>query len=282
MSPKAWEGVLDDPLPGRTNRPRRRGITFISAKGLGLAGTRDLIEVAADYIDRVKLAFGTTLLYDEAFLREQIRLLRAAEIEVNPGGTCGEIALHQGRFPRFLARARDLGFTTIEISDGTIPVDDATREYMVKDTLAAGFNVVTEVGKKDPELTPSVPEMIRQIERDLAYGAASVTIESRQSAKGVGVFDKDGKVKGDDVEQIASAVDPSLLIWEAPTTEGQLFFISRFGPNVNLGNIAPTDIIPLEGLRRGLRGDTFRMVVYQREAFAGWPEEALLRSGGSR
>ncbi len=99
---------------------------------------------------------------------------------------------------------------------------------MVKDTLAAGFNVVTEVGKKDPELTPSVPEMIRQIERDLAYGAASVTIESRQSAKGVGVFDKDGKVKGDDVEQIASAVDPSLLIWEAPTTEGQLFFISRF------------------------------------------------------
>jgi phosphosulfolactate synthase len=279
MSPKAWEGVLQDPLPGRTTRPRRRGITFLSAKGLGLAGTRDLIEVAADYVDRVKLAFGTTLLYDEAFLREQIRLLRAADIEVNPGGTCGEIALHQGRYGQFLARARDLGFTTIEVSDGTIPVDDVARERMVKEALDTGFNVVTEVGKKDPELTPSVSEMIRQIERDLAFGAASVTIESRQSAKGVGVFDKDGRVKGDDVEQLAAAVDPPLLIWEAPTTEAQLFFIRRFGPNVNLGNIAPTDIIPLEGLRRGLRGDTFRMLIYQQEAFAHWPEQPTLRSG---
>ena len=266
MSPKAWDGVLEDPLPGRTAKPRRRGITFLSVKGLGLAGTRDLIEVAADYVDRVKLAFGTTLLLDADFLKEQIRLLRAADIEVNPGGTSGEIALHQGRFSEFLTRARELGFTTIEVSDGTIPVDDATRERMVKDALAAGFLVVTEVGKKDPELTPSVAEMIRQIERDLAYGAASVTIESRQSAKGVGVFDRDGRVKGDDVEQIVNAVDPSRLIWEAPGTEAQLFFIQRFGPNVNLGNIAPTDIIPLEGLRRGLRGDTFRMVVYQPDA----------------
>jgi phosphosulfolactate synthase len=185
-SPKAWDGVLEAPLPGRTTKPRQRGITFLSVKGLGLAGTRDLIEVAADYVDRVKLAFGTTLLLDEALLREQIRLLRAADIEVNPGGTCGEIAQYQDRYAEFLARARELGFTTLEVSDGTIEVDDPTRERMIKEALAAGFNVVTEVGKKDPDLTPSVAEMIRQIERDLAYGAASVTIESRQSAKGVG------------------------------------------------------------------------------------------------
>lgn len=265
MSEKAWAGVLQDPIPGRSTKPRQVGITFVSAKGLGLAGTRDLIEVAGDYIDRVKLAFGTTLLLDPDFLKEQIRMLRAAGIEVNPGGTSGEIALHQGRFPEFLRRAVELGFSTIEISDGTVTMDDATRERCIKDTLAAGLNVVSEVGKKDPELTPSVAEMVRQIERDLAYGVSSVTIESRQSAKGVGVFDREGKVKGDDVDQIAAAVDVDRLIWEAPTTEGQLFFIQRFGPNVNLGNIAPTDIIPCEGLRRGLRGDTFRMVVYQPE-----------------
>jgi phosphosulfolactate synthase len=101
---------------------------------------------------------------------------------------------------------------------------------------------------------------------------SSVTIESRQSAKGVGVFDAEGKVKGHDVEQIAAAFDQDKLIWEAPGSDAQLFFIRRFGPNVNLGNIAPTDIIPLEGQRRGLRGDTFRMVVYDPSAFATWPE----------
>ncbi len=271
MSPRAWDGVLEEPLPGRSEKPRRRGITFISAKGLGLAGTRDLIEVAADYIDRVKLAFGTTLMLDEAFLREQIRLLRAADIEVNPGGTSGEIAVHQGRYSQFLARARELGFTTIEVSDGTIAVSDAVRESMIKDALAAGLNVVSEVGKKDPAQNLTMAETIRQIERDLAFGVSSVTIESRQSAKGVGVFDAEGKVKSGDVEEIAAATDPDTLIWEAPGSDAQLFFIKRFGPNVNLGNIAPTDIIPLEGLRRGLRSDTFRMVVYEHDQLAQMP-----------
>lgn len=265
MTNRAWAGVLEDPIAGRTERPRSHGITFLSIKGLGLSGVRDLIEVAGDYIDRVKLAFGTTLMLDERFLREKIRLFRAADIEVNPGGTSGEIAIQQGRYPAYLQRAAELGFTTLEVSDGTIPVDDATRERMIKSALDAGFKVVSEVGKKDPELTPPVPEAIRQIQRDLAYGVSYVTIESRASAKGVGVFDQDGRVKADDVEQIVAAVDPRKLIWEAPTTEGQLFFILRFGPNVNLGNIAPTDIIPCEGLRRGLRGDTFRLVVYQRD-----------------
>lgn len=265
MATKAWDGVLEYPLPGRGAKPRSRGITFLSLKGLGLRGTADLIEVAGEYVDRVKLAFGTTLLYDESFLREQICLFRAAEIEVNPGGTCGEIALHQGRYPEFLRRARELGFTTIEVSDGTIFMDDATRERSIKSVLEAGLNVVTEVGKKDPELTLAIPEVIRQVERDLRFGASYVTIEARASARNIGMFDASGKVKVDDVEQLVSAVDPDRLIWEAPTAEGQEFFIKRFGPNVNLGNIAPTDIIPVEGLRRGLRGDTFRMVVYQPE-----------------
>ncbi len=259
---KAWAGILDDPIGGRTAKPRTSGISFLSVKGLGLAGTRDLIEVAADYVDRVKLAFGTTLMLDERFLREKIRLLREADIDVNPGGTSGEIALYQDRYPEYLGRARELGFTTIEVSDGTVTMDDRTREWMIKSALDAGFKVVSEVGKKDPSLTLPVVEAIHQIERDLGHGASYVTIEARASAKSVGVFDADGKVKAGDVEQIAAAVDPDLLIWEAPTAEGQLFFVKRFGVNVNLGNIAPMDIIPVEGLRRGLRADTFRTVVH--------------------
>jgi phosphosulfolactate synthase len=194
VATKAWEGVLEYPLPGRSARPRSRGITFLSLKGLGLRGTADLIEVAGEYVDRVKLAFGTTLLYDETFLRAQIRLFREAEIEVNPGGTCGEIALHQGRYPEFLRRARELGFTTIEVSDGTITMDDETRERSIKGVLDAGLNVVTEVGKKDPELTLAIPEVIRQVERDLRFGASYVTIEARASARNIGMFDASGKV----------------------------------------------------------------------------------------
>lgn len=262
---KAWEGILDYPLPGRTNKPREDGITFLSIKGFGPSGLRDLVAVAADYIDRVKLSFGTTLLYDEELLREKIAILRAADIEVNPGGTCAEIAIYQGRYDRFLAHGRDLGFTTIEVSDGTITMDDGMREKAIKKALDAGFKVVSEVGKKDVELNLPVPEMIRQIERDLKFGVSKVTVESRGSARGIGVYDEEGQVKGDDVDQIISAVDPSRLIWEAPNKEGQEYFIKRLGINVNLGNIKPEDIIPLEGLRRGLRGDTFRLVVYQHE-----------------
>lgn len=261
----AWEGILDYPLPGRSGKPRETGITFVSLKGFGIHGVEDLIRVAADYVDRVKLAFGTTLLYDEELLLEKVRLFRTANIEVNPGGTCAEIAIYQGRYDQFLAHARDLGFTTIEVSDGTITMDDAQRERIIKKTLDSGLKVVSEVGKKDVELNLSVPEMIRQIERDLKYGVSKVTVESRGSAKGIGVYDDKGKVKGDDVDQITSAIDPSRLIWEAPNTDGQEYFIKRLGNNVNLGNIRPDDIIPLEGLRRGLRGDTFRLVVYQQE-----------------
>jgi len=264
-SKKAWDGILEYPLQGRTEKPREEGITFVSLKGFGVNGLKDLVSVAADYIDRVKLAFGTTLLYDEDLLREKIAILRAANIDVNPGGTCGEIAIYQGKYDQFLAHARDLGFNTIEVSDGTISMDDSTRERIIKKTLDAGFKVVSEVGKKDVELNLPVAEMIRQTLRDLAYGVSKVTVESRGSARGIGVFDEKGRVKGDDVDEILSAVDPRYLIWEAPEKDGQEYFIKRMGNNVNLGNIKPEDIIPLEGLRRGLRGDTFRLVVYQHE-----------------
>ncbi len=263
---KAWEGVLTPPLPGRSRKPRETGITFISIKGLGLRVTQDLIEVAGEYIDRAKLAFGTTVLLDEDFLRQQIALFRQADIDVNPGGTSGEIALFQNAYPAFLKRAAELGFSTIEVSDGTLRMDDATRERCIESALDAGFKVVSEVGSKDTEHPLGLAETIRQMQRDLRLGVSKVVVEARASARGIGVFDAEGRVKGDDVEKIAAEVDVDQLIWEAPTKAGQEFFIARFANNVNLGNISPYEIMETEGLRQGLRGDTFRKVVYERRS----------------
>lgn len=259
----ALSDVFDMPLGGRTEKPRDVGITFVSDFGFGLNRVRDYISVAADFIDRVKIVFGSAALYDEELLREKIHLLRTANIEVNPGGTCAEIAVYCGAYDKFLKKIKDLGFTTVEVSDGTIRVDDATREAMIKKALDMGFKVVSEVGKKDESENLNMPELLRQIKRDLRFGVSKVTLEARGTAKGLGVFDSSGKVKDDEVDLIVSEVDVNRIIWEAPTKDPQVYFINKFGPNVNLGNIRVDEIVMVEGMRRGLRGDTFRMALRQ-------------------
>jgi len=258
---KTWDGLLKAPLTGRNAKPREQGISFISDKGLSVQEARQLAETAGDYIDRVKMAFGTTLLLKKSIVREKILVYTSAGIEVNPGGTCTELAFSQGVYEEYLKQAKEIGFTTIEVSDGTIDVTDKEREYMITAALKAGFKVVSEVGKKDTTKQLALEEVIRQIKRDLEYGVSKVTIESRGSAKGIGVHDESGNIKGDYVDQITTAVDVEILIWEAPSKDSQEYFIKRFGNNVNLGNIQPQDVIALEGLRQGVRGDTFRLTL---------------------
>lgn len=208
------------------------------------------------------MAFGTSVIYSEEYLKAKIQAYRDANIQVNPGGTCGEIALYQGVFDKWLVHARELGFTTIEISDGTIQVDDKTRCECIEKVLRAGFECCTEVGKKMTDEQLAIKEAVRQVKRDLQYGVSTVTVESRGSAKGVGVYDKDGKIKVDDVEAyIEAGIDPAKLTWEAPMKDAQEFFIAYFGNNVNLANVRVGEVIALEGLRCGLRGDTLNRVV---------------------
>lgn len=259
----AWEGILTHPMSGRvTEKPRKIGKTVCSDLGLSLEEAKMVISNCAPYIDRIKLAFGTTILYSEDYLMAKIKAFRDANIVVNTGGTCGEIAMYEGVFDRWLEHAKYLGFNAIEVSDGTINVTDKERCEMIEKVLNAGFECCTEVGKKMEEDQLEMSEAIRQIKRDLAYGVSTVTVESRGSAKGVGVFDKNGKVKADDVEAILDAgIDPTRLTWEAPTKDGQEFFIAYFGNNVNLANVRVNEVIALEGLRCGLRGDTLDKVV---------------------
>lgn len=226
-------------------------------KKLGLSGTRDLLELACDYIDIIKLTFGTSALYPETILRDKIKLIRFYGVEVYPGGTLFEIAIWQNQLESYLERAAELGFTGIEISDGTIPLSTHERRRAIASAKAYGFEVITEVGKKDGTFIP-ILRMQQIILDDLEHGADKVIIEGRESGKGVGIYDSDGKVKEAEVEALVHGlICLDSLFWEAPLKNQQVSLIKRFGPNVNLGNIAPEESLALEALRCGLRGDTF-------------------------
>ncbi|MFZ7130957.1 MAG: phosphosulfolactate synthase [Eubacteriales bacterium] len=257
----AMYNIFDDPIKGRTEKPREKGITFISDFGFGLNRVEDFIGIAGDYVDRVKIAFGSVATYKEDYLRKKIELLKAADIDINPGGTCGEIAMFYDAFDSYLDRIKALGFNTVEVSDGTIQITDDQRELMIKKSIDSGLKVVSEIGKKDERDNLLIDETLRQIERDIKFGVKKVIIEARGTAKGIGLFDSNGKVKESEVDMIAKYVDIDNIIWEAPQKPGQVYFVNKFGPNVNLGNVRPDEIIAVESMRRGLRGDTWRPLI---------------------
>jgi phosphosulfolactate synthase len=260
----AFDGVITSPLAGRSAKPRRQGQTMIIDKGLGLAQTGDLLALAGDYIDYIKLTFGTAALYPTALLRAKIALIRSYGVNVYPGGTFLEIAIAQNRLAAYLERAKDLGFDYIEVSDGTIDISPADRRRAIRLAREQDFQVITEVGKKDSSIPLDPEEALAQIQADLEAGAVKVIVEGRESGTGAGIFSAAGLVKTDELEQIVTELaDPTRLMWEAPLKSQQAVLIARFGPNVSLGNIPPAEVLAVEALRRGLRGDTFGLAQQQ-------------------
>jgi phosphosulfolactate synthase len=263
LKTKAWGNLLPQLAPDRlTTKPRERGLTMIIDRCQGLRATEDLLTLTGDYIDQIKLTFGTTIFVDENVLRHKIEMIRAHEIDVYPGGTLMEATLLQGVYPQYLSRAKELGFNTIEISDGTITMSRQTRNNTIKRALDTGFKVITEVGKKDRAIHLSPTEICDQIAGDLSMGAEKVIIEARESGKGVGIFDDEGGVREDELTAIINCLGDSCgdIIWEAPLKHQQVTLILRCGPNVSLGNIIPRDVLGLETLRCGLRFETFRFI----------------------
>lgn len=259
MSVKAFDGVFEMPVPDRTVKPRENGVTMLIDKGLGLVVTEDLLEMAADYVDMVKFTFGTSAFVDMEIVQRKVELLDSYDVWTMPGGTFMEVALWQRRYPEYLKRCKDIGFDAIEISDGTIEFDLETRRDCIKRAVDMGFGVVTEVGKKNPNEKVALDLMYREIASDLDCGAFKVIVEAREAGKGVGIYDAEGKVKEDEIDNIIAGVDDATkLEWEAPIKNQQQHLILRFGPNVNLGNVPPEDILALEALRCGLRGDTLK------------------------
>ncbi len=255
----AWENVFEMPVSGRTRKPRTSGFTMVIDKCLGVRQTEDLMELASEWIDDIKLTFGTSAFYTDDVLRRKNELIRSHGVDVMPGGTFFEVAIWQGRVQEYLKRAKELGFTMIEVSDGTIEVSPDLRREIIQRSLDAGLRVISEVGKKDPDEKIATELMHEEIASDLELGVYKVIVEAREAGKGVGIYDKEGKVKEDEIDAIVSGVrDPNDLVWEAPIKNQQQHLILRFGCNVNLGNVPPEEILALEALRQGLRGDTLK------------------------
>lgn len=246
----------------RTAAPRATGLTMIIDTGLGVAATADLLEVAGDHIDLWKLSFGTSVFVRPSVLERKLALINNHKILSCPGGTLFEAAVLQHSCEAYAQRAAEVGFTAVEISDGTIELSAFRRRRAIDCALAAGLVVVTEVGKKDPAAQPPMESLAHQALRDLEWGASWVIVEGRESGTGVGVFDKQGNLVSGDMETIARILGDKAcrLIWEAPLKRQQTLLIERFGLNVGLGNIEPDRVLALEALRLGLRFETLKPI----------------------
>lgn len=231
--------------------------------GAGLSETRDALQTAAPYIDMIKLGFGTPALYKPEILSEKIRLVTSYGVDIFPGGTFLEVAIMQGKMKEFIHTASELGFTAVEVSDGTIDLTDRQREQAVHMAAGLGLKVITEVGKKEPGNILCFKDMIRLARKDLSAGANWVIVEGRDPAKDVGLYDHEGKLIEEEFNELLSILaNPTFLIFEAPEKDQQIDLINRLGVNVNLGNVSYRDTISLEALRVGLRADTLKNTGY--------------------
>ncbi len=246
-------------LPQRTKKPREAGLTSVLDKGMGLLHTRDFLADAAPYIDLVKFGWGTSRLFEAKRLQEKIHLLRDHDIRVCPGGTLMEVAIAQDCASEFLGEIKHLGFNCVEISDGTIAITQEAKLRFIEQARHARLCVLSEVGKKSPieddEL--DLETRIACVEAELDAGSWKVIIEGRESGT-VGVFDAAGDVQADDADSIVDAIGLDRLVFEAPQKSQQTWFFKRYGNQVNVGNIAPADVISVETLRNGLRADTLK------------------------
>ncbi len=277
MPERAWTEVLGHVLSGRSQPPRKSGLTMVIDKGHGLAMTADLLEMSGDLIDHWKCTFGTSAFVPVEVLRRKLLQLAAHGILTYPGGTLLEVAIVYGNCRTFMQHAHMLGFSAVEISDGTIPLPQHRRRNLIRCALDHGLIPITEVGKKDPTQQPSASEMAEEALQDLAWGAQWVTVEARESGKGVGIYDDSGTVRPDAVAEINERMGPQTarLIWEAPLKNQQVYLIQQFGLNVNLGNIPTGEVLALEALRAGLRFETFAHVAEERERSGQWNPDAI-------
>jgi phosphosulfolactate synthase len=239
-------------LPARTGKPRETGITHVIDRGLSLAEVDGMVEVAGEFIDIVKLGWGTALATGN--LEPKLARYRAHDLPVVLGGTLTEIAIAQDRLERLIDWVGELGLRHFEISDGTIALEH-DRKLELIERLARDFTVFSEVGSKDDERIMAPYRWVEQIETELEAGAWKVIAEARESGT-AGIFRPDGEVRMGLIDEIAHAIAPERMLFEAPRKEQQVWFLRRFGCEVNLGNIAPADVLSLETLRLGLRSDT--------------------------
>jgi phosphosulfolactate synthase len=240
-------------LPERTKKPRQNGIAMVMDKGLSLHEAENFIEAAGHLADFIKLGFGTSLVTGN--VKEKVKTYLKAGMKVYLGGTLFEAFVIRGRFDDYLRYVDSLGLDTVEVSDGSMAMDhDEKCEYI--HTLSKKYTVLSEVGSKESGILIAPGKWIEMMQKELQAGSFKVIGEARESGN-VGIYRPTGKAHVTLINRILSKVQADKILWEAPLKSQQVWFVKQFGANVNLGNIAPSELISLETLRLGLRGDTF-------------------------
>ena len=235
--------------------PRPGGLTHVIDKGLGPRGWEDVLETSGDFIDIVKLGWGTA--YVTQNLERKLDVLRDKPVVI--GGTFFEVVFVQDKLEGYKRWLQGLGLTHVEISDGVIDLPRERKLELIEE-FARDFTVLSEVGSKDPDVVFAPYQWVEWIKEEKEAGAWKVITEAREGGT-AGIFSKSGDMRTELVGEIADAVPLEDVVFEAPTKAAQAWFIKQFGPAVNLGNIPPEEVIPLETLRRGLRGDTLKEVL---------------------
>ena len=240
-------------MPDRDTKPRNNGITMVMDKGLSINEVENFLAIAGPHVDIVKLGFGTA--YVTPNLREKINVYQKHNIPLFFGGTLFEAFLVRGQVDDYIAICKDYGISHIEISDGSISIPHAEKCGYIEKLTKHG-TVLSEVGSKDATNIMPPYKWIQLMHAELEAGASYVIAEARESGN-VGIYRGSGEVRQGLVNEILTQIPGEKILWEAPQKEQQLYFINLLGCNCNLGNIAPNEVIPLESMRIGLRGDTF-------------------------
>ncbi|HKP17376.1 MAG TPA: phosphosulfolactate synthase [Gaiellaceae bacterium] len=234
---------------------RDGGLTHVLDKGLGPRAWEDLLDTAGDYIDIVKLGWGTAWVTSN--LERKLEVLRGKPVVI--GGTFFEVVYARGKLDEYKGWLTAHGIEHVEISDGTLEIPRDRKLELIAE-FARDFTVLSEVGSKDSDVVFAPYEWVQWIQEELEAGAWKVITESREGGT-AGIFRPSGEMRTGLVDEIAHSIDVNELLWEAPTKASQAWFVKHFGPEVNLGNIPPDEVIPLETLRLGLRGDTLKEVL---------------------
>jgi len=248
-------------MPERVKKPRAHGITMVMDKGLSIEETKNFLSIAGPYVDVVKLGFGTS--YVTPDLKTKLEVYRNAGIPIYFGGTLFEACLIRNQLDAYITACKDYGVTYMEVSDGSINIEHKEKCRLIE-RLTKHAVVLSEVGSKDAAHIIPPYKWIELMRAELNAGATYVIAEAREAGN-VGIYRGTGEVREGLVQEILTQIPAEKILWEAPQKSQQLYFIELVGANVNLGNISPNEMIALEAMRIGLRGDMFDLFLDKKE-----------------
>ena len=244
-------------LPNRSNRPRENGLTMMMDKGLGIREAEDFLASNAEHTDIIKLGFGTSIITPN--VSDKIKLYHENGMKVYTGGTLFEAFAIRSQLDDYKKYLNKIGLEMVEISDGSINMDHDDKCNIIFE-FSKEFRVISEVGSKDANVDISSDNWLKWMQNELSAGSWKVIAEAREGGN-VGICEGDGGIKSELIDEITNQINVDNILWESPMKNQQVWFINKFGANVNLGNISYDGVIPLECLRLGLRGDTFHTFI---------------------